>query len=242
MSLFCLSDLHLSFGIDKPMDIFGSAWQDYMKRISVNWLNSVTDNDLVIIGGDISWATYLEEAKADFEFLNSLPGRKLVIKGNHDYWWESITKLSNFMASNSFDTIEFLHNNVFNYEDVLISGTRFWLLPGSDGFGREDQKIYDREISRLCLSLEASAAFESKKPDIRYKKVVCLHYPPIDANGDVDKNILSALKKYGVKKCLYGHLHGGGIKNAFCGFKDDIEFILTSADYLEFTPLKLELK
>lgn len=242
MSLFCLSDLHLSFGIDKPMDVFGQAWHNYMQRISENWLNTVRENDLVIIGGDISWATYLEEAKADFEFLNSLPGKKLVIKGNHDYWWESITKLNKFMASNSFNTIDFLHNTVFNYEDVLISGTRFWLLPGSDGFGQEDQKIYDREISRLCLSLDAALAFENKNPDVKYSKVVCLHYPPVNAAGEIDENILLVLKKYGVKKCLYGHLHAGGIKNAFCGFKDGIEFILTSADYLGFMPLKLELK
>ena len=242
MSLFVLSDLHLSLGIDKPMDVFGFVWQDYMKKILQNWTKTVTSDDLVIIGGDLSWATYLEEAKKDFEFLNSLPGKKLVIKGNHDYWWESVTKLKKFTEANFFDSIEFLHNTCFNYEDALISGTRFWLMPGTDGFSADDQKIYDREISRLCLSLDGAAAIEKKNPKIAFKKVVCLHYPPVSPKGDVDENVISVLKKHNVKKCLYGHLHAGGIKNAFCGVKDGIEFSLTSADYLNFKPLKLELK
>ena len=240
MSLFCLSDLHLSFGIDKPMDVFGPSWHGYMDKIFENWSKTVKQNDLVIIGGDMSWATYLEEAKADMGFLNSLPGKKLIIKGNHDYWWESITKLKKFSAENSFDTIEFLHNTCFCHEDVLISGTRFWLLPESDGFGNDDQKIYDREISRLSLSLDAAVAFEKANPQKSFKKLVCLHYPPVSPRGEADKNILSLLKKHNVKMCLYGHLHAGGIKNAFCGVKEGIEFKLTSADYLGFMPLKLK--
>jgi len=239
MSLFVLSDLHLSLGIDKPMDVFGTLWHDYMNRISENWKNLVTDDDLVIIGGDISWATYLDEAKPDFEFLNSLPGKKLIIKGNHDYWWESITKLNNFMAANSFDTIEFLHNTFCLYKNFLISGTRFWTMPGSDGFNSDDQKIYDREISRLCLSLEAAQTFENKNPQTKYQKIVCLHYPPVLQNGTADENVLSLLKKYGVKICLYGHLHGGGLKGAFDGNISGIDFKLTSSDYLGFSPLKL---
>lgn len=242
MSLYVLSDLHLSFGINKPMDVFGPSWHGYMDRISKNWSQTVTQNDLVIIGGDLSWATYLDEAKPDFEFLNSLPGKKLVIKGNHDYWWESITKLNNFVQANSFNTIEFLHNTCFNYEDVLISGTRFWNMPFTDGFNAEDQKIYDREISRLCLSLDCALAFEKAHPQKTYQKIVCLHYPPVTNSGEADQNIVSVLKKYGVTKCLYGHLHSGGIKNAFCGMADGIDFMLTSADYLEFSPYKVELK
>ncbi|MBR3934229.1 MAG: metallophosphoesterase [Clostridia bacterium] len=239
MALFALSDLHLSYGIDKPMDVFGSAWYDYMNRISQNWKSAITNDDLVVIGGDLSWATYLDEAKPDFEFLNSLPGKKLLVKGNHDYWWESVTKLKNCMLKNSFDTIEFLHNNSFVYNDCLISGTRFWLTPGTDGFGKDDHKIYDRELARLCLSLDEAKKQEEAQPLKDFEKIVCLHYPPVSADGRVDDGILGIFKKYNVKKCIYGHLHGGGLSNAFCGVTEGIEFKLTSADYLDFTPLKL---
>lgn len=238
MALYALSDLHLSFGINKPMDVFGSAWHDYMNRILQNWKNIITDDDLVIIGGDLSWATYLDEAKSDFEFLNSLPGKKLLVKGNHDYWWESVTKLKGYMQQNSFNTIDFLHNNSFVYKDYIISGTRFWLTPGTDGFCADDRKIYDRELSRLCLSLDAAKKLEKENPQNNFKKIVCLHYPPVTGSG-ADEKIIEVLKEYGVHKCIYGHLHGGGLKNAFCGIYDGIEFQLTSADYLEFAPLKL---
>ena len=202
MALFALSDLHLSYGIDKPMDVFGSVWHDYMNRISQNWKSVVTNDDLVIVGGDLSWATYLDEAKADFEFLNSLPGKKLLVKGNHDYWWESVTKLKNYMLKNSFDTIVFLHNNSFCYNDYLISGTRFWVTPGSDGFGKDDQKIYDRELARLCLSLDEAKRYENAACHKKFKKIVCLHYPPVSADGKVDDGILDVFQKYNVKKCI----------------------------------------
>ena len=239
MALFALSDLHLSYGIDKPMDVFGYAWHDYMNRISQNWKSTVTNDDLVIIGGDLSWATYLDEAKPDFEFLNSLPGKKLLVKGNHDYWWESVTKLSNYMVQNSFNTISFLHNNSFVYNNCLISGTRFWITPDTDGFGKDDQKIYDRELARLCLSLDVANRYEQLDKCKEFKKIVCLHYPPVSASGRVDDRILDVFRKYNVKKCIYGHLHGGGLSTAYSGMAEGVEFNLTSADYLGFMPLKL---
>lgn len=234
VSLLALSDLHLSFGIDKPMDVFGLTWHNYMDRISQNWQSTVADDDLVIIGGDLSWATYLDEAKADFEFLNNLPGKKLLIKGNHDYWWESITKLKAFVSENGFDTISFLHNSACMYEDFVISGTRGWILPGSDRFGLDDKKIYERELIRLSLSLDEASKLQK---DQKLNKIVVLHYPPILPSGKADERILSILLEHDVKKCIYGHLHGSSAKPIQNILIEGIEFMLTSADYLGFKPL-----
>ncbi len=236
MSLFALSDLHLSLGIDKPMDIFGSSWHNYMNRISDNWKKTVTDDDLVIIGGDLSWATYLNEAKGDFEFLDSLPGKKLLIKGNHDYWWESMAKLKKFVSENGFTTINFLHNSAYLYEDFVIAGTRGWSLPSSDNFGKEDKKIYDRELIRLSLSLNEASRLKKENGT---KLIAVLHYPPVLPSGTADEEILSLLLKHGVKKCIYGHLHGSCVRDVKKITSGGIEFILTSADYLGFKPICL---
>ncbi len=238
MALFALSDLHLSLGIDKPMDVFGPSWHNYMDRILVNWQDTVAQDDLVIIGGDLSWATYLDEAKKDFEFLHSLPGKKLLIKGNHDYWWESVTKLKAFVAAGGFDSIEFLHNSAYVYEDFVIAGTRGWILPSSDGFGAEDEKIYNRELIRLGISLDEASRLTSLSSD--YKKIAVLHYPPVLPGGKADDGIMDVLLGHNVSRCIYGHLHGGGLNTAFSGKTQGIEFTLTSADYLGFTPIKIE--
>jgi len=239
VAVYALSDLHLSLGIDKPMDIFGPLWHNYMNTISKNWLSTVSQDDLVIIGGDFSWATYLSQAKADFEFLNSLPGHKLLIKGNHDYWWESITKLQNFVSQNGFNKISFIHNSAYIHENFSISGTRLWLLPDTDGFGNEDKKIYERELIRLTLSLDKAQKLEEQNRDKTFKRIAVFHYPPISSDGKVEDRLMDILLKYHVKKCIYGHLHSGGINSAFCGVSEGIEFQLTSADYLGFSPLKL---
>lgn len=237
MALFALSDLHLSLGADKPMDIFGPSWHNYTDRILSNWNRTVAADDLVIVGGDLSWATYLDEARADFEFLHSLPGKKLLIKGNHDYWWESVTKLKAFVTDNGFDSIEFLHNSAYIYEDFVIAGTRGWILPSSDGFGSEDEKIYNRELIRLGISLgEASKLMENSGD---YKMTAVLHYPPVLSGGKADDGIMDVLLRHNVSRCIYGHLHGGGLNTAFCGNIAGVEFTLTSADYLDFTPVKI---
>lgn len=237
MALFALSDLHLSLGTDKPMDIFGPSWHNYTDRILSNWNRTVSPDDLVIIGGDLSWATYLDEARADFEFLHSLPGKKLLIKGNHDYWWESVTKLKAFVADSGFDSIDFLHNSACIYEDFVIAGTRGWVLPSSDGFGDEDEKIYNRELIRLGISLDEALKLMPNTGD--YKITAVLHYPPVSPKGEVDSSILKVLLAHNVSRCIYGHLHGGGLNTAFCGAAEGIEFTLTSADYLRFTPVRI---
>ncbi len=240
MALFALSDLHLSLSADKPMDVFGGVWQDYMDKIRDNWLKLVLSEDLVIIGGDVSWATYLGEAEADFKYLSSLPGKKLIIKGNHDYWWESMTKLNNFLESQNISDISFLNNSAYLYENYSIAGTRLWQLPGSDGFGGEDMKIYERELIRLKLSLEEMLRLESENPDILYKRIAVFHYPPFGSADSPDEGVIKLLLEYGISECIYGHLHGNALKSAPTGNFGGIEFLCTSADYLDFKPLRIK--
>ncbi len=232
MALYAIADLHLPLGVDKPMDIFGSSWKNYVERLFDNWQYTVNKDDTVVLPGDFSWAMYLEESKKDFEYLNSLNGRKILIKGNHDYWWTTMNKLSNFVADNGFSDIYFMQNNAFVYKDIVLCGTRGWLHPAWDGFTQKDQKIFDRETARLELSLKNAQKYENK--DI----YVFTHYPPmsnrIEGNAFTDK-----LKEYGVKKVIYGHLHGNSHRNGVNGVYDGIEYTLVSADYLQFMPKKI---
>ncbi len=225
MSLFAISDLHLSFAADKPMDVFGGLWENYEERLLKNWNKIIKSEDVIILCGDNSWATYLSDAKADFEFINNLPGSKILSKGNHDYWWTTLKKMNDFCSVNKFDTISFLQNNHFMYNDIAICGTRGWALTPSN---REDEKIYNRELERLTLSLEAARV--SKPKEI----VAALHFPP-------DEKFRRLLGKYNVKTCIYGHLHGSAQKNAITDIKNGIKYRLVACDYLQFNPLKLFL-
>lgn len=229
MALFAISDLHLPLGVDKPMDIFGAKWENYVTRLEENWKREVTRDDTVVLPGDFSWATYLEDAKADFDFLNSLPGRKIILKGNHDYWWTTMNKLKKFIDDMGYSDIYFLQNNSFEYKDISICGTRGWSTPSPELSG-EDKKIYDREILRLKLSLGAA-----KHPD----NVICFtHFPPI--LKDYTENDMTRLfKEYNIKKSVFGHIHSGGIKNVSEGETDGVEYTLVSCDYREFVPFKL---
>lgn len=232
MSLYTISDLHLPLGIDKPMDIFGKTWENYVEKLFENWQRVVKDDDLVVLPGDFSWATYIEQSKKDFEFLDKLNGQKIILKGNHDYWWTTMNKLNTFVKDQNFHSIRFLQNNSFLYKDIAICGTRGWNFPSIENFSADDLKIYEREIQRLELSLKDSQKYDHKE------KFVFIHYPPIA------KNILSTrmsdlMKNYGVTKCIYGHLHAASHKNAVEGVVDGIEYKLVSCDYIQFTPYKL---
>lgn len=227
MALYTIADLHLPLGIDKPMDIFGKAWDGYVERLEYNWQRKVLPEDTVILPGDFSWATYLEQSERDFAFLNRLNGRKILLKGNHDYWWTTMNKLQGFVRERDFHDIEFLQNNSFRYENIALCGTRGWLHPALDGFGAEDRKIYDREVLRLELSLQAAG-----ECDAIY---VFTHYPPISVQHD-DNAFIRMMKQYGVSKCFYGHLHSTSHRNAVNGVIDGIEYRLISADYLQFDP------
>ncbi len=226
MSLFAIADPHLSLGTDKPMDVF-RGWDNYVDRLTENWKKLVTEDDTVVIGGDISWAMKLYETEEDFKYLNSLPGKKLLLKGNHDYWWDTLSKINRYLEEKQFDSIRIIFNNSYEAGEYVICGTRGWLI---DSQSDEDKHILSRECGRLRLSLES--AKDSDK-----EKIVFLHYPPVYADFKSDE-MISILKEYGVKKCYYGHIHGQNmIKNAFNGELDGISYRLISCDALRFTPI-----
>ena len=233
MALFSISDLHLPLGVDKPMDVFGSAWDDYVNRLEKNWRECVRADDWVVLPGDFCWALHLSEAKKDFDFLDSLPGVKILLKGNHDYWWDTVSKLRRYVSDNAYSDIQFLQNNSYLYRDIAICGTRLWNCPAASGFGAEDDKIYEREIGRAALSL--ADAVKRKPKEILF----FTHYPPVTAAGVVDPGFLALMQKYGVIHVLYGHIHGTARQFAFVGEQNGIKFDLVSCDYLEFIPKKL---
>ena len=225
MSIYAIADLHLSLGSDKPMDVF-SGWKDYVPRLEANWNRLIRPEDTVVLPGDISWAMKLENAIEDFSFIDRLPGRKIILKGNHDYWWTTISKMNAFCAAQGFTSIQFLNNNCYLAEQVAICGTRSWLFdPGEP----HDQKVMNRELGRLRASLESAKDAE---------KLVFLHYPPRYPTGNADE-VIALLQEYGVRECWYGHLHGASIRGAVQGEVDGIRYRLISADALGFCPLRV---
>lgn len=228
MSLFVLGDTHLSFGVpDKPMDIF-NGWENYQALLEENWRRMITPEDTVVLAGDISWGMTLEEAKADFAFLQGLPGKKIILKGNHDYWWNSMKKMTGFFEANGFDSLHILHNNCYPYGEYAICGTRGWVnMPGEAA----DAKVLAREQQRLKVSLEA-AAKQGLKP------IVFLHYPPIFWSNR-NEPMLALLEEFSVEHCYYGHLHGKSHNRATRGLEDGVMYHLISGDYLQFVPEKV---
>ena len=231
MSIFAISDLHLSFNSEKPMDIFGKKWESYVQRLEENWNSLVSYDDFVVVPGDISWATYLEETSKDFDYINNLNGKKIILKGNHDYWWTTANKMNNFVKDNSFDTVSFIQNNAFFADKTAICGTRGWMLP-NDKTSELNKKIFEREKLRLVLSLEC--AKKSGAENI----IAALHYPPVEKDNS-NQDFLDIMKQYGVKLCIYGHLHAQSQKNAVQGEVSGVELKLVSCDYLNFVPCKL---
>lgn len=223
MALFSISDLHLSFGTDKPMDVFGERWKNYEQRLMENWNNAVSADDVVIVNGDNSWAMYLEDTFKDFDFINKLNGTKLISKGNHDYWWTTMKKHEKWCKENGFDSIKFLHNNYYMYKDVAICGTRGWQLTSRN---EEDLKVYNREKERLIISLKLASA---QSPS---QIIVALHYPP-------DSEFKQIMEEYNVRICLFGHLHAAGFKDYSDYDENGISYRLVSCDYLQFKPYKI---
>ncbi len=226
MSLYAISDLHLSLSSDKPMDVF-RGWENYVERLKANWTRLIKDTDTVVIPGDISWALKLTETKEDFAFLDSLPGKKIILKGNHDLWWSTSKKLTEFLEENGFSTISFVFNNAIVVEDKAVCGTRGWFydLP-------PDDKVVKREAGRLETSILA-AEKTGKTP------VVFLHYPPV-YNEWVCEEIFSVIKKHGIKTVWHGHIHGSGFNNAKKEY-DGVNLRLLSADCIDFCPVPILL-
>lgn len=210
------------------MGVFGEVWEDHDKKIQRNWNAKVRAEDTVLLGGDLSWSMTLEQAMKELDFIHDLPGRKIAIKGNHDYWWSSITKLNSL-----YDNIHFLQNNFFLYGETAICGSRGWICEGSEKFSTEDEKIYRREGIRLENSLKA--AVKAGYHDI----IVMIHYPPMNGYGH-DSVFTKLVEKYSVRKVIYGHLHGAALYNVFQGKHNGVEYIMTSGDFIQFDPVLIE--
>ena len=227
MALYAIGDLHLSFGVDKPMDVFGGRWEGYVDKLREG-LSVITDEDTTVLLGDLSWALDLEGAREDFAFIAQIPGRKIILKGNHDYWWSTARKFELFCKENGFENLFVLHNNCHFYGDVALCGTRGWFYE-EDRQGSHDELVFRRELGRLETSLQAAGDRE---------KICFLHYPP-KYHGYECPEILQMLQKYGVKQCYYGHLHAESMRLAFLGRSHDVDFSLVSADYVNFVPQKV---
>lgn len=229
MALYAIGDLHLSVGVDKPMDIFGGAWISYMDKLCEG-LSVIKPEDTTVLLGDLSWALDLQQAKADFAWIDAIPGRKIILKGNHDYWWSTATKFYKFCADNGFTDQYILNNNCYEYDDFAICGTRGWFYE-EEKSGEHDEKVFRRELCRLEASLNAAGDKQ---------KLVFLHYPP-RYKGYVCQEILDLLEKYEVRRCFYGHLHGASHRLAMEGVWDGVDFRLVAADYLHFSPYEVIL-
>ena len=230
MALYAIADLHLSFGTNKPMDDF-PGWHGYVDRLREHWINTIADEDVVVIAGDISWGMSLPQALADFRFLHELPGQKLLLKGNHDYWWDTRRKMDRFLEENGLTTLRFVHNDCYDVGDGrAVCGTRGWFY---DAEADADKKVLNREIGRLKMSVD-TATSQGLLP------IVFLHYPPIFA-GTVSKEMLDALLELRISSCYYGHIHGrSAIQKAFVGTYNGISMKLISGDSLQFQPLLIE--
>ncbi len=242
MSLYVISDLHLSTNesTNKSMEKFGTRWNGYHKKLEKSFNAIVTENDTVIIPGDISWAMTLDEAKSDFKFLDSLPGTKIIGKGNHDFWWSTASKINAFFDENGIKSVKLLHNNAYRLENCIICGSRGWFYDQKQQktVGEVDyDKIIAREAQRLEISIKTALSIKEEEPSLPI--LAFLHFPPVFGDFVCDK-ILDVLKKYGIKSCYYGHIHNNyTLPKSFV--YDEITFTLVSADYLGFVPMPIFL-
>lgn len=229
MAIYAIADLHLSFNTDKPMNIFG--WIDYEEKIKKDWLKKVKEEDLVLLPGDFSWELKLENTYKDFNFINELPGKKLMLKGNHDLWWTTLKSMRNYLEVNNIKDVDFIYNNSYEYEKYIIAGTRGWDLECKN---EQDEKIKNREVFRL----ENSILDGIKKYGEDKEIIVCMHYPPLEKEN-LNTEFTKVMKKYNVTKCIYGHLHGKAHESAVEGMINGIEYKLVSCDYTKFQLIRL---
>ena len=227
MALYAIGDLHLSFGANKPMDVFGGRWVGYVDKLREG-LSVIRPEDTTVLAGDLSWALDLEHAREDFAFISAIPGRKIILKGNHDYWWSTAAKFYRFCEENGFENLYVLNNNCWFYGQTALCGTRGWFYE-EDKQGTHDEKVFRRELGRLETSLKAAGEHE---------KLCFLHYPP-KYTGYVCQEILELLQRYGVTACYYGHLHAESIRLAFQGRDHGVDIRLVSADYVNFKPQQI---
>ncbi len=232
MKIFAISDLHISTNTNKPMDVFGGEWVGYLDKIFQDWKSKVSPDDLVLIGGDISWAMSIDDAKQDIALLNDLPGTKIMIKGNHDYWWSGINKVRSILGDKQIA----LQNDCIKIDNIIICGSRLWTVPGANDFTQNDEKLYKREAERLILSLKE---VEKVRQD-GDKVIVLCHYPPFNARRD-DSLYTDLFEKYAIDAVVYGHLHGKTVKADKIVYKRGIKYYLTSCDQVGNLLTEIEL-
>jgi hypothetical protein len=237
VAIYALADLHLALSNpEKSMDVFGSRWEGYIDRVRDNWINTVTDADTVLIPGDISWATYIDKAEEDFRFISELPGNKLLSRGNHDFWWTTMKKMEEYFETRGFTNLQFIRTNVVEADGCLVSGTRGWMIESRDSIeGSDNRKIYEREKMRIEMCLDKLNEADS---DHAKTHILMIHYPPITAKQEFTE-FAQLMADGGVDICVYGHLHGKAHKKAFEGEFGGTKFICSSADYVEFCPVKI---
>ena len=226
MALYAIGDLHLAQSVNKPMDVFGPGWSNHAQRLEAAF-SQLGEGDVTVLCGDISWGIDFSESLADFQFIDRLPGKKIIVKGNHDYWWNTAAKMRRFFQENGLESLEILHNNAYFYEDWALCGTRGWFY--EEEASGHNEKVLNREVGRLEASLKAAQG----RPAIAF-----LHYPPL-YTGYRCPEVIAKLEAYGVQRCFYGHLHGPTHKRAVEGTVGNVAYSLVSADYLGFTPKKI---
>lgn len=229
MRVFSIADLHLGFAVDKPMSIFGSNWNNHPARIEKSWKTVVNESDMVLIPGDISWGINFTQAEPDLTFLDSLPGTKCISRGNHDYWWSSFRKVSNFVGT----SITVLQRNAVDCGPFILAASKGWNTPLWDGYKpSEDAKLYERELARMKMALDKAEQLRKQGQKLIYM----MHFPPV-ANGEPSE-FAELLADSAVSVCLYGHLHGSWCEQVNMEYKG-VKYLLTSADYLNFKPLDI---
>ena len=228
--VYAIADLHLLGGQDKPMDIFGSHWDDHWNRIKQHWIKDIKENDIVIVPGDVSWAMDISDVEKDIKELSLLPGKQVFIKGNHDYWWSSLSKVESILSDNQI----VIQNNSCKISNVVIAGTRGWICPNSIEFKEKDEKIYKREAIRLELSLEDA----KKKMDKTSHLIVAMHFPPyaLDKKPTLFTEIL---EKYSPECVVFGHIHSPKIAKTFEDDINGIKYIMTACDSINFKPIRI---
>ncbi len=237
MAIYALADLHMCLSNpDKSMELFGSSWNGYINKIKENWEHMVTDEDTVLVSGDISWATYIDKAEEDFRFLSELPGRKLLSRGNHDFWWTTMKKMEDFFEEKQFTNLEFVRTNIVEADGCLITGTRGWMIETKESLeGTDNRKIYDRERLRIQMCIDK---LSEQDPEHSKKHILMIHYPPITAKQGFTE-FADMMADADIDICVYGHLHGKAHKKAFEGDYNGTQFVCTSADYLGFAPKRI---
>lgn len=235
MALYVIGDTHFSEAVCKPMDIFGGRWVGAREKLLSGLGDTLkSEDDMLVICGDFSWGMTLEEALADFKLLAAFPGKKVLLKGNHDYWWQTMRKMVDFLQINRLCDLQFLHNNSIFYKETALCGTRGWFYDQNETMSAQDQKIFLRELIRLESSLQSARA---QKPGC---EIYCfLHYPPVCGDFEITR-VTDLLKKYAVSRCFYGHLHGDGLRGAFCGNLGGVDYRAISADALGFRPVMIK--